>query len=81
MPAAVCRLQQKAPSRAILIALSIAVQDVPEGLAVALPVYMVSRSGVKGFSIGVVSAAVEYISSFIALIEVVEVPPSARLDL
>ncbi|MEM2697764.1 MAG: hypothetical protein QXJ95_06860 [Ignisphaera sp.] len=53
----------------------------PEGLAVALPVYMVSRSGVKGFSIGVVSAAVEYISSFIALIGVVEVLSSARLDL
>ena len=54
------------------VALSIAIQDIPEGLAVVLPIYMTTNSYLKSFAIGVVSAIIEYISSFIALIGLID---------
>ncbi|MEM4464988.1 MAG: ZIP family metal transporter [Ignisphaera sp.] len=55
------------------VALSIAIQDIPEGLAVALPIYMTTGSRVKSFAIGVLSAAIEYISSFVAIVGFVDI--------
>uniref|UniRef100_A0A7C5XLX9 ZIP family metal transporter n=1 Tax=Ignisphaera aggregans TaxID=334771 RepID=A0A7C5XLX9_9CREN len=54
------------------VALSIAIQDIPEGLAVAIPIYMTTNSYLKSFAIGVLSAVIEYISAFIALIGLID---------
>ncbi|MCS7111443.1 MAG: ZIP family metal transporter [Ignisphaera sp.] len=58
--------------RGVRVALSIAIQDIPEGLAVAIPIYVMTGSSLKSFCIGTVSGAVEYLSSFIALIGAVD---------
>jgi len=53
---------------AIGVAIGIAIQNIPEGLAVALPVYKHTKSKHKGFLFGTLSGIVEPVFAFIGVL-------------
>lgn len=53
---------------AIGLAIGIAIQNIPEGLAVALPVYKHTKNKHKGFLIGMLSGVVEPVFAFIGVL-------------
>lgn len=53
---------------AIGLAIGIAIQNIPEGLAVALPVYKHTNSKHKGFIVGTLSGIVEPLFAFIGVV-------------
>ncbi len=52
---------------AVMLAVGIAIQNIPEGIAVALPVYKETKSKVRGFFIGTLSGIVEPVFAFVGL--------------
>ena len=59
---------QKALVAAIALAIGIGVQNLPEGAAVALPIYQNTNSRKKGFLYGALSGAIEPIGGIIAVL-------------